>query len=67
MTEIHKWRSDFVMVKGDEIIRMGGQVFFPGLRYSASNAMVRAHANRFTELQPDEEEQPVERLGDPEE
>lgn len=71
MAEQHSWnvpRAEFVMVLGDEPLRLGGQIFFPGLRYSATNAVVRANKARFTEVasRPVEDEPTLERLADPE-
>jgi len=75
MTEQIRWRgADYVVLAGDEPVRVGGQVFFPGLRYTPTSAVVQAHPGLFQAVMPEEpteepEEvaEPLERLGDPEE
>jgi len=71
MTEQIHWRgADYVMLQGMEPIRVGGQVFFPGLRYTATNAVAQAHSKLFVAIMPEEpqdEPKPLERLGEPEE
>ncbi len=71
MAEQIRWRgADYVMLKGEETIRVGGQVFFPGLRYTATTAVVQAHPRLFEAVmseEPQEEPEAAERLGDPEE
>ncbi len=71
MTEQLRWRgADYVVLVGGEPVRVGGQVFFPGLRYTATTAVVQAHPRLFEAVMPEEpQEKPeaAERLGDPEE
>ena len=75
MTEQLRWRgADYVVLTGGEPVRVGGQIFFPGLRYTATSAVVQAHPALFQAVMPDdtteepeEAPEPLERLGDPEE